>query len=552
MAGDDAHEQLSGESIGGEPESMPSELIPMAPPVELVAVTDSEQETEEKVPFYKREISFGRKKVETSAPAAEAPAEIEEEIEEESADPAEKVPFYKRELSFRRGGESAAQEELAGEIAFEPVAVDSQPDFESDVAEEAEEPADEIAFEPVAVDSESEPSFDAAEEAGEPVAGEPELEFTPAPQASEPDAAESEVVSVDEPADAADPVESDDLIFAAADAGSDAAEEAAEPVVELEPLPELDAPTEQIPAAVSKVPLHKRELFGKNGKQSSTQKKGRGGGNRRSRPQDRRSEDRRLAARGRRRSARPTAATSCSSSPARPLEPGIVRRRRGSRRRRARHAVKPSSTTRSCRRRDVRIGVASNRIGVRTLEIAGVEDESPLRQRRPLQGARGAAGRASASPCSTTACSRSASARTGEPIRRVLLVVAPRDQVEPYVDVAAARPASSSPGSTSRRSDCCARSSSPASSALPDDTSTVVVVDRPRVVDAARLRRRRLRVHPRLRLGRRALQEAIAQELEVHPAEAATILRHLSLSGPGRAYEALDEDASKRRPMRSG
>ena len=38
-----------------------------------------------------------------------------------------------------------------------------------------------------------------------------------------------------------------------------------------------------------------------------------------------------------------------------------------------------------------------------------------------------------------------------------------------------------------------------------------------------------------------ALQDAIVQELEVHPAEAATILRHLSLSGPGRQFEGLDE-----------
>ena len=36
---------------------------------------------------------------------------------------------------------------------------------------------------------------------------------------------------------------------------------------------------------------------------------------------------------------------------------------------------------------------------------------------------------------------------------------------------------------------------------------------------------------------------------EVHPAEAATILRHLSLSGPGRQFEGLDEDA--REPRRS-
>ena len=42
------------------------------------------------------------------------------------------------------------------------------------------------------------------------------------------------------------------------------------------------------------------------------------------------------------------------------------------------------------------------------------------------------------------------------------------------------------------------------------------------------------------------LQDAVMQELDVHPAEAATILRHLSLSGPGRQYEALDDAARAR------
>ena len=44
------------------------------------------------------------------------------------------------------------------------------------------------------------------------------------------------------------------------------------------------------------------------------------------------------------------------------------------------------------------------------------------------------------------------------------------------------------------------------------------------------------------------LQNAVMQELGVHPAEAATILRHLSLSGPGRQYESLD-DATRARAV---
>ncbi len=41
-------------------------------------------------------------------------------------------------------------------------------------------------------------------------------------------------------------------------------------------------------------------------------------------------------------------------------------------------------------RNDVRIGLSSNRIGVRTIDIVGSDDETQVRQRRSVQGARGA------------------------------------------------------------------------------------------------------------------------------------------------------------------
>jgi Tfp pilus assembly protein PilN len=43
-----------------------------------------------------------------------------------------------------------------------------------------------------------------------------------------------------------------------------------------------------------------------------------------------------------------------------------------------------------------------------------------------------------------------------------------------------------------------------------------------------------------------ALQEAIAQELDVHAAEAATILRHLALSGTPKTLASLDDEARQR------
>ena len=84
---------------------------------------------------------------------------------------------------------------------------------------------------------------------------------------------------------------------------------------------------------------------------------------------------------------------------------------------------------------DVRIGLSSNRIGVRTLDIEGVEDESRFDN----------AVRFKAHEVLPVALSESVldyrvlEERVGEDgvkSRRVLLVVAPRDQVEPYTRVA--------------------------------------------------------------------------------------------------------------------
>ena len=151
---------------------------------------------------------------------------------------------------------------------------------------------------------------------------------------------------------------------------------------------------------------------------------------------------------------------------------------------------------------DVHIGLSSNRIGVRTLDIDGVEDESRFDN----------AVRFKAHEVLPVALSESVLdyrvleervGEDGQATRRVLLVVAPRDQVEPYQRVAIQAGLKLSaidlealgllrafvePGTgvpTARRHG--------------DRRHR----DRARVVDAARLRWRRLRVHARLRLGRR-------------------------------------------------
>jgi type IV pilus assembly protein PilM len=505
-AGDHADEP-SSYPFADEPETIPSETIPMAPPVELIAILDSKPEAEEKLPFYKREISFGRKKAEkidAVAPADGIPAEIEEE----TVEPAGKVSFYKRELSFRR----------------EVVA--------------PEEAADEIAFEPVAVDSTSEPDVDFAEEAREPAAVELESEPLPATQASEPEA-----ISVDDPLEDLEIVEDDDAVFAADHVDSDVTEETSEPVVELEPPQELDS-TEQIPGAPSNVPLHRRELFGKkNGKQPSSQKKGRGGGNRRP--------GRKIV--GLKIGASQLAAAVVQESDGRhellelartPLEPGIVldgEVRDGDA---LVSALRAFFADQKLPTRDVRIGVASNRIGVRTFEIAGIDDESRFDNAVRFKAHEVLPIAVSDSVLDYRVLEERMS-ESGEPIRRILLVVAPRDQVAPYVDVAQ-RAGLKLAGIDLEALGLLRAFVEPGIERTAGGTSTVVVsigheastllvsgggaCEFTRVFD----------------WGGATLQEAISQELQVHPAEAATILRHLSLEGNSRRVEGIDEAAKNR------
>jgi Tfp pilus assembly protein PilN len=122
-----------------------------------------------------------------------------------------------------------------------------------------------------------------------------------------------------------------------------------------------------------------------------------------------------------------------------------------------------------------------------------------------------------------------------------LLVVAPRDQVEPYTrvaDLAGIRLAALdlealgllrafvAPGTGAR---------------TPDDTASVVVSighESSTLLVAGGGACEFTRVFD---WGGSALEEAVASSLDVRPAEAAMILRHLSLSGPGRQYETLDE-----------
>jgi type IV pilus assembly protein PilM len=197
-------------------------------------------------------------------------------------------------------------------------------------------------------------------------------------------------------------------------------------------------------------------------------------------------------------------------------------------------------------KKGVRIGLASNRIGVRTFDIAGIDDETmfdnavrfkahevlPVAQHESVLDYRVLEERPT---------------EEGGSSRRILLVVAPRDQVDPYVQVAQMA------GLRVAGLDLEALSllrafvdPKPFAARAADDTSTVIVSighESTTLLVAGGGACEFTRVFD---WGGGTLQDAVMQELDVHQAEAATILRHLSLSGPGRRYEALDDAARAR------
>ena len=207
------------------------------------------------------------------------------------------------------------------------------------------------------------------------------------------------------------------------------------------------------------------------------------------------------------------------------------------------HALKTFFDEEKLPKKDVRIGLASNRIGVRTLDIVGIDDQSQFDN----------AVRFKAHEVLPVAVHESLldyrvleerPGESGVPSRRVLLVVAPRDQVEPYQEVAN-RAGLRLAGIDLEALGLLRAFVEPRPFAVRtvDDTATVVVAmghESSTLLVAGGGVCEFTRVFD---WGGGALQDAIVQELEVHPAEAATILRHLSLSGPGRQFEGLDDNA---------
>jgi type IV pilus assembly protein PilM len=517
-------------SVQGENEPETVSAGEDRPPVEAMAAAE-----DEKVPFYKREISFGRKKTESDSGAAvvelhepvdehepgdiEASFELHEPAQEEHEhehEQEEKVPFYKRELSFRRKSEDAAREE---DIVDEP---EHEAELEFETHDPAESVQPEEAAEPVTV---------AAQEASHP---EPVHESAHEPvQESHAELDDLETLEFD------DDATSHADVYADAYGEAETPEYDAEPVTELEPIDEPEATTEAIPAAVSKVPLHKRELsFGRQ----PAAKKGRGGPRR---------SGRKIV--GLKIGASQLAAAVVQENDGRhelldlariPLEPGIVLDGEVRDADALATALRSFFAEQKLPTRDVRIGVASNRIGVRTFEIAGIDDEQRFDNAVRFKAHEVLPIAVSDSVLDYRVLEERVS-EAGEAVRRILLVVAPRDQVAPYVEVAQ-RAGIKLAGIDLEALGLLRAFVEPGQARTAGGTSTVVVAighEASTLLVSGGGTCEFTRVFD---WGGSTLQEAIAQELEVHPAEAATILRHLSLAGNSRRVEGVDDEAKNR------
>ena len=476
-----------------------------------VAVTPVETASAPAEPLRER-TPLGFVDVRAAASFSPGPSAVDEPsyerppVEVVASSAGERVPFYKREIGFRRSQPPEPAETFA-EAAHEPP------------AEPAVDPTEHA--EPVAAEPAPEPHPVAVPWDEQPVArDEPVLEAT----VSEPDA---------EPFEA-------DLVEVAS---LEPEREPEPPAVSAPAREPVEAPSVQAaPVAPAKVPLHKRELsFGRNGKSKPAARRARNG----------RRNGHRVV--GLKIGASQLAAAVVQESEGRselvelartPLEPGIVLDGEVRNADALTEALRAFFADQKLPTRDVRIGLASNRIGVRTFDIAGIDDETRFDNAVRFK----AHEVLPIAPTDSVLDYRVLEERTteaGEPSRRILLVVAPRDQVTPYVEVAERAGlrlagidlealgllrAFVDPGVRKRAGD-----TATVVVAIGHETSTLLVSGGG-VCEFTRV----------FQWGGQTLQDAIQQELQIHPAEAATVLRHLSLTGASRRIEGVAEEAKNR------
>jgi type IV pilus assembly protein PilM len=478
------------------------------------------QTSHEKTPFLKREITFGRRSRRDTR--EEAPPE---EVTAPDAEPVETpapVPFFKREIGFGRRKHATPTpdvlEEESADVAPEAPAALSEPRG----WEQQTEPA------PVGVDEsvEATPLAEIVVDEHEASWPEPETELHVSDDLV---VAEEATVAIEE--EEWEPVEVetvDDHVQPVAES-----DHGDPPVESTPPASEVTSKSERRSVRLTRTP------------QKGSRRGGRGGGGS--------SKGRPFV--GLKIGASQIAAAvvtehdgryELTSLARRPLDPGIVSGGEVRDHAALVHELKALFDEHRLPRRDVRIGIASNRIGVRTVEIVGIEDETrfdnavrfkahevlPVAVHESLLDYRVVDERVHES---------------GESARRVLLVVAPRDQVQPFVDVC--RDAGLRLAGVDLEALGLLRTFvdpvAPGGRAA-DDTATVVVSighESTTLLVAGAGACEFTRVFD---WGGASLQEAIASELAVSPLEAADILCHLSLGGPGHDLSSLDHESRAR------
>jgi type IV pilus assembly protein PilM len=397
---------------------------------------EDESTPAEPTSIWKKEISFGRKGKKADPPATEMPEPVAAEPEpvadisshvpvpDPEPGPAETEPeelVWKKEVSFsRKIVPEAPQDDSPEEIVAEgPVA--EEPVAEESVAEEpvAEKP---VAEEPVA----EKPVVE------EPVVEEPVVEE---PAAKEPVAAEPVATETW----SAKPSLPPEPVYDAATAAAAAVVHPPVPAAELPPLPE------------EKVPFWKKEIsFGGKGDKAPKAERPPKRPKEAKQPKERKQKQPKIKAdrgKGRKRlvglkiGASQLAAARVSNNGSaelqqvarEPLAPGIVVGGELRDPDALAAALKDFFTKHNLPKRGVRLGLANNRIGVRTFEIAGIQDQKQL-----ANAIRFRAQEALPIPIDEAVLDyqilREGADDDGQPTSRVLLVVAYRELIDRYVD----------------------------------------------------------------------------------------------------------------------
>lgn len=499
-----------------------------------IGFAPSEERTS--VTRYRTEISFKRHHEQPRAsatpgrPDSPEPA-IPDTAVEDVPSAGEAVPFYKREISFRRKRETpgeAAAAVAAGDAVEDGAEVVAQADdHEEPVAlVAAVEPVVDVDPGPVAEVTSTQP----AEEARPPEPAALEREEDQAAALEETDLGRVVAAASPSPVNVA---ESGDELPAVEDA-------VPLPVAVSEETPEPEGSPGREEAPVSEAPAPAGRFASRKGrsteKRAGRRKSGQGG------------KDRKVV--GLKIGASQIAASVVAETEAghellelarRPLAEGIVVDGEVRDEDALVTAVKALFDEEKLPRHDVRIGLSSNRIGVRTIDIVGSDDDARFDNAVRFKAHE-------VLPVSlheSVLDYRVIDERPGEGaerVRRVLLVVAPRDQVEPYQRVAD-RAGITLTGIDLEALGLLRAFVEPKLAVAPkaDDTAIVVVAighESSTLLVAGGGTCEFTRVFD---WGGSALEDAIVTSLDVRPAEAATMLRHLSLSGPGRQYESLDD-----------